>query len=247
MIIVNADDWGHDTLTTDRTRDCVRLGTVSAVSAMVWMTDSKRAALIAGQEGIDASLHLNLTSPFSAPLVPSRVKQQQEKIARYLRSSRFAPAMYHPGLKRSFEYVVAAQIDEYERLYGVRPCRIDGHHHMHLSANVLVGKLLPKGTVVRRSFTFRTGEKSLVNRGFRKLVNAMLARRHQLTDFFFALPPMDDTRMQAILRLAANSVVELECHPVNSDEYAFLTSGGISRFSEPVELSSFARQFSFGS
>jgi chitin disaccharide deacetylase len=244
-LIVNADDWGRDALTTDRTRECVRQGTVSSVSAMVWMADSQRSAAIAQVEAIDTGLHLNLTTSFTATDVPERMREHQQKIARYLRSSRFASAIYHPGLRLSFEYVVAAQIDEYERLYELRPFRIDGHHHMHLSANVLMAKLLPEGTVVRRSFSFRPGEKSLANRTFRRLVNATLARRHRLADLLFALPPMETTRVQAILRLAATSVVEVECHPVNSDEYAFLTSRGIVQSSEPVELSSFARQFSF--
>jgi predicted glycoside hydrolase/deacetylase ChbG (UPF0249 family) len=244
VIIVNADDWGRDTLTTDRTRECVRQGTVSSVSAMVWMADSERSAAIAQQEVIDAGLHLNLTSSFTAADVPVGVREHQEKVGRYLRSSRFASAIYHPGLRQSFEYVIAAQIEQYESLYGARPFRIDGHHHMHLSANVLMGNLLPEGTVVRRSFSFRPGEKSIANRAFRRLVNSIIARRHRLTDLFFSLPPIEATRLQAILRLGASSVVELECHPVNSDEYAFLTSGGISRCSDAVELSSFARHFS---
>lgn len=207
------------------------------------MADSERSAAIAQEEAVDAGLHLNLTLAFSATDVPAQVCKHQQTVARYLGSWRFASAIYHPGLRKSFEYVVASQFDEYERLYGRRPVRIDGHHHMHLSANVLIDKLLPAGAVVRRSFSFRPGEKNLANRGFRRMVNAMLARRHQVADLFFALPPMQTERLQSILHLAANSVVELECHPVNSDEYAFLASGGISHCSEPVQLSSFARAF----
>jgi hypothetical protein len=43
--------------------------------------------------------------------------------------------------------------------------------------------------------------------------------------------------------LAAELVVEVETHPVNSDEYAFLTSGGLSEWSGSVEFSSFSRCF----
>lgn len=244
---MNADDWGRDVLTTERALDCVRRGTVSSVSAMVWMSDSERSAGIVREEAIDAGLHLNLTSAFTAADVPAKVREHQERVGSYLRYWRHASAMYHPALRQSFEYAVAAQLDQYERLYGVRPFRIDGHHHMHLSLNVLIGKLLPEGAVVRPSFSFRPGEKSIANRGFRTFVNAMLARRHRLVDALFALPPMDELRLQSILRLRGNSVVELECHPVNSDEYAFLTSGGISRCNRAVELSSFAQYFSFTS
>ena len=45
--------------------------------------------------------------------------------------------VYHPGLASSFEYVVKAQLEEYERLYGAPANRVDGHHHMHLCANVV--------------------------------------------------------------------------------------------------------------
>ena len=52
-------------------------------------------------------------------------------------------------------YVVKAQLEEFERLYGRAPNRIDGHHHAHLCANVVLAGLLPAGTIVRRNFSFR--------------------------------------------------------------------------------------------
>ena len=108
------------------------------MSAMVFMEDSERGAALAGEQGIDAGLHLNFTTPFSACGVPSTLGDHQRRLARYLRRHRFAPTVFHPGLTRSFEYVVSAQLDEFRRLYGAEPDRIDGHHHMHLCANVLV-------------------------------------------------------------------------------------------------------------
>src|SRR5947199_391206 len=77
---------------------------------------------------------------------------------------RLAPVVFHPGLVRSFEYVVAAQRQEFSRLYRAEPERVDGHHHMHLCANVLLGGLLPRGTLVRRNFSFQRGERSFFNR-----------------------------------------------------------------------------------
>lgn len=72
-LIVNADDWGRDLETTDRTLDCILRGAVSSVSAMVFMQDSERAAILALQRGVDAGLHLNFTSRFSAPQCPPRL------------------------------------------------------------------------------------------------------------------------------------------------------------------------------
>jgi predicted glycoside hydrolase/deacetylase ChbG (UPF0249 family) len=138
---------------------------------------------------------------------------------------------------------VSAQLEEFRRLYHREPIRIDGHHHMHLCANVLIGRLIPKGTIVRRSFSFRREEKGLANRSWRKVVDSLLAQRHRLTDFFFSLPPMTPSRLRAVVSLASKSVVELETHPVNADEYAFLISGGIRQSSDTVEFSSFSRYF----
>src|SRR5204863_4002166 len=63
-LIVNADDWGRDTHTTACILDCITRGTVTAVSAMVFMEDSERAAAEARQHSVDAGLHLNFTTPF---------------------------------------------------------------------------------------------------------------------------------------------------------------------------------------
>src|SRR5216683_5350061 len=150
-LIVNADDWGRDHETTERIFECIRRGTVSSVSAMVFMEDSERAAALAMERGVDAGLHLNFTTPFSARQCPPSLAGRQQDLARYLLRYRLAQVVFHPGLMRSFEYVLAIQLDEFRRLYGAAPDRLDGHHHMHLCANVLFGRLLPVGTIARRS------------------------------------------------------------------------------------------------
>ena len=230
-LIINADDWGRDHETTDRTLECILRGTVSSVSAMVFMADSERAAEIALKRGIDAGLHLNFTTPFSAPNCPARLVQRQRELAAYLRRHRFAMVVFHPGLSRSFKYVIAAQLEEFSRLYGAAPGRLDGHHHMHLCANVLLGRLLPRGTIVRRNFSFQPGEKTFSNRLYRKVVDRMLARRHRLTDFFFSLEPLEPSgRLRRIFSLARQFVVEVETHPVNPEEHRFLAGGEMSRW-----------------
>jgi hypothetical protein len=229
-LIVNADDWGRDRNTTDRISECSARGSVSSVSAMVFMEDSERAAAQSMERGIDAGLHLNFTTPFSMRSCPPALAQHHQRIASRLLRHRLAQVIFYPGLRASFEYVVAAQIEEYCRLYGSKPARVDGHHHMHLCANVLWMKLLPSGTVARRNFSFQPGEKDLGNRLYRKAVDHRLARRHHLVDFLFSLPPLEPaTRVQRIFSLAHDSVVELETHPVNPEEYRFLCGGEIYR------------------
>lgn len=246
-LIVNADDWGRDRQTTDQTLDCLHCGGVCAVSAMVFMEDSERAAIIARDFGVDSGLHLNLTTAFSGRGCSSRLRECQEKIARYLLRHRLAQTLFHPGLTKEFEYVVKTQLDEFVRLYGVAPRRLDGHHHMHLCANVMLQRLLPPNSIVRRNFSFEAGEKSLLNRGYRGCIDRMLKRRHRMTDYFFSLPPLQpETRLLRIAMLARDWVVEVEAHPVNPSEYQFLTQGGVAQFAEGVRVTSVKACFGEG-
>jgi hypothetical protein len=237
LLIVNADDWGLERQITDRIVECIQGGAVSSVSAMVFMADSERAAAMARERKIDAGLHLNLTTPFSAPYCPTKLIEHQQRISRYLRRHRYSQVVFHPGLVRSFKYVVSAQCEEYQRLYGAKPQRLDGHKHMHLCANVLLGGLLPRGTIVRRNFSFLPGEKSWGNRFYRKVVDRLLARRHRLTDFFFSLPPLEPPeRLHRIFSMGRQFVVEVETHPVKPEEYRFLQGGEIFRWTEDCRI-----------
>jgi chitin disaccharide deacetylase len=237
LLIINADDWGRDRETTDRIFDCVARGTVSSASAMVFMEDSERAATISKERNVDAGLHINFTTPFSAPNAPALLKERQGKIAAYLLRRRLNQTIFNPGLAGAFKYVMAAQVEEYCRLYGAKPERLDGHHHMHLCANVLLARLLPPETIVRRNFSFQAGEKSALNRLYRGVIDKRLARRHRLTDFLFSLLPLEPPgRLERIRSLARKFAVEVETHPVNSDEYEFLTGGQAARWAEYVQI-----------
>src|SRR5437016_12533100 len=59
-LIINADDWGRDAQTTDRTFECFQHRVLSSASGMVFMEDSARAASIATEQDLDIGLHLNL-------------------------------------------------------------------------------------------------------------------------------------------------------------------------------------------
>lgn len=197
---------------------------------MVFMRDSERSAQFALQQGLDAGLHLNFTTPFAAAQCRPRLIEHQETIGRFLKSHRLAPVLYHPGLAASFEYVVKAQLEQYEELYGAPANRVDGHHHMHLCANVLRQRLLPTGTIVRRNLSFAPGEKGLANRLYRRLVDCRLARRHRMADFFFNLHPLEPSvRLKRIFELGLHFSLEIETHPIMDAEYKFLMCGDIKR------------------
>jgi chitin disaccharide deacetylase len=137
--------------------------------------------------------------------------------------------------------VVASQIDEYRRVYRCDSLRMDGHHHMHLCANVLLARLLPAGAIVRRNFTFLPGEKGIFNRMYRRMVDSRLRKRHQICDYLFNLVPLQPSdRLRRIFSLAQHSIVEVETHPVNADEYRFLMDGEASRLVDDVQV---ARHF----
>jgi chitin disaccharide deacetylase len=240
-LIINADDWGRDRPTTEPILSCAMKGTVSSVSAMVFMEDSERAAAIAAERGIDAGLHLNFTTPLTAPNCPAKLKDQQLELGGYLRRHALARVVFHPGLAGAFEYVVAAQIEEFRRIYGADPSRIDGHHHQHLCANVLFAGLLPEGTLVRRNFSFQPGEKSFVNRFYRRSMDRLLSRKHQLVDGLFSLLPLlPVSRLQQIVARARYQVIELETHPINPEERSFLFGEGIFQLIGDIPI---ARRF----
>jgi chitin disaccharide deacetylase len=245
LLIVNADDWGLDRETTDLIFQCALRKTVSSVSAMVFMEDSERAATMAQEHGIDAGLHLNLTAPFSASKCPARLAERQREIIECVRRHSFARVVFHPWMARTFEYVVKAQIEAFQRLYGAGPERIDGHHHMHLCSNVVFGGLLPPGIMVRRNFSFLPGEKSLWNRFYRKFVDSALAKRHRIADYFFPLPPLAPrSRLERIFSLANAHIVEMETHPARPGEFAFLMGDEILRLTQNVKL---ARRYAIDS
>lgn len=228
FLMINGDDWGETVETTDKILDCVALGTVTSVSALVFMADSERAAELARERQIDAGLHMNFVSPNSGSSLPARLSDHLDRTSRYLLRNRFAPALFNPLLIGSFEYLMSRQLDEYRRIYGKDPLRVDGHHHMHLSANVLLQGLLPPRTVVRRNFCFEPRERSVWNRYYRSTVDYHVSRKHRLADFFFSMAPLQPkSRLQKIYSLARGHVVEIETHPVHADEYHYLAKGGI--------------------
>lgn len=223
MLIINADDLGRDAVTTDAILACYGRQRISSTSAMVFMVDSTRAADLALASGIEVGLHINLSEQFSGPSVPTRLVEAHRRICRFLKASKYGLIVYHPWLRKAFRHVFEAQYAEFVRLYGREPAHFDGHQHMHLATNMLLQRVIPAGTRVRRSFSFGAGEKSVVNRLYRSAVDCCLARRHQLTDYFFSLAQhMTPDSFQRIVALAEGASVELMTHPAKPDEYAYL-------------------------
>ncbi len=234
MLLVNADDWGRSVEETDAAHRCWKSGTVTQVSAMMFMADSERAAEIALGDEIPAGLHLNLTEPFSGH-VGNTLEKHQGRVARFLKSSKLAQLVYNPLISESLNYTLQAQWEEFSRHYGRPPARIDGHLHMHLCANLLFSRAIPEQSAVRRNFSFGPGEKNLLNRTFRRISDRWLSQRYRLTDYFFALSQnLSMERLAKIVALSVDHEVELMTHPIMEEEFRFLMSDAFATLTKPV-------------
>lgn len=225
MLIINADDYGCSPAETDVALKCFREGRITSATAMVFMADSIRAAELARGTGFDLGLHLNLSQAFTGEVNDPVLREYHDRVVRFITSSKYSVCLYNPALRQQFRYVFRAQYDEFVRLYGRRPSHIDGHHHAHLCTNMLLDGIIPAEEKVRRSFSFRPGEKDALNRAYRRVVDWSLARKYRLTDFFFSLQQsLQNNRLSRVFELSKTKAVELMTHPVNATEYAYLMS-----------------------
>jgi chitin disaccharide deacetylase len=240
MMIINADDFGRSLEVTDLTMQCFRIGRISSATAMVFMDDSERASRLANDAALPTGLHLNLTEQFSGSCLPKGLAEAQLAVSRFLRRSRFSSLMPNPSLCEKFRRLVSAQVCEFERIYGRAPTHIDGHHHQHLCANVLLQGLIPGGTRLRPSFHFWPGEKSALNRAYRAALNAWLSRRYRTPRFFFALAECGArSRLERVFDLASTTSVEMMIHAADPQDYTLLTSEALGNLLALVKVGTY--------
>jgi predicted glycoside hydrolase/deacetylase ChbG (UPF0249 family) len=242
MLIVNADDWGRSVAETDAALTCFRKRRITSVSAMVFMEDSERAAKLAKKYQLDdVGLHLNFSEEFTDKSCCETLKEHHRRIIRFLKGNKYAQLLYNPFLRKAFAYCYHAQVKEFVRLFEKSPSHIDGHHHMHLCANLLLSKVIPSGMKLRRNFCFWPGEKSLLNRAYRGLVDCWLARRHRLPDYFFDLTQcIQENKLERVIALAKSNDVELMTHPVVKAEADYLLSDEYRLMLERLEAGDYA-------
>ncbi len=241
MLIVNADDWGRSAGETDAAFRCYQRGRITSVSAMVFMKDSERAAEVANANGLEVGLHLNFSEPFSDGRCPESLTERHRRIAGFLKQNKYAHLLYNPSLRKEFAYSYNAQAEEFMRLFAKAPSHIDGHHHMHLCANLLLSKAIPAGMKMRRNFSFWPGEKSWLNRTYRTLVDCWLQRKYRLPDYFFDLTQsIRGKKMDRIIALARLSKVEVMTHPMHQFESDYLMSDQFQALVGGLEIGSYA-------
>jgi predicted glycoside hydrolase/deacetylase ChbG (UPF0249 family) len=241
MIIINADDWGRSSAETDAALFCFRAGRITSVSAMMFMEDSARAAGLALSEGMDVGLHLNFCQRFTGIDEGGPLRRDHDRIVRFATLGRYSRWVYNPALRKQFRAVYQAQVEEYLRLYGKPPSHIDGHRHLHLCMNMILDGILPENAKIRRNFFFWPGERDLMNRTCRKLLDRALSGRYRLTDYFFALSQcFEGDRMARVAELARVATVELMTHPGSASEYAYLMGGDHLKMLQTLDLGDFA-------
>ena len=94
---------------------------------------------------------------------------------------------------------------------------------------------------MRRNFSFSASEKSIANRAYRAAVDAWLARRYVLTDYFFDLSQsLNGNKIWRVVSLARATNVELMTHPAVQREADYLQSEQFGSLLRDVTLGSYA-------
>jgi predicted glycoside hydrolase/deacetylase ChbG (UPF0249 family) len=242
LLIVNADDWGYDKEATDAIADTFDCGGLTSTTAMVFMADSDRAAEQSlSRPRLGVGLHLNLVEEFSDPATPTAVRDRQRRFIEHFRLLRVRRWVYDPRIRHEVNQIVADQFRRFYELYGRAPTHLDGHHHCHLAANVLLSPAVPRGMKVRNALSdaHRSNPLSDVLRAAR---DRLLTRRFATTDHFLSVrsvwPPFGGALSR--LELARTASVEVMVHPSFADEYPELTSEPWRTALAGVRLGSFA-------
>lgn len=242
MLITNADDWGRSRAETDAPLRCYQGGRITSVSAMVFMADSERAAELAKENELDVGLHLNFTEPFTGKNYPAKLGECHGRTVRYLMGNKYAQLVYNPLLRKEFAYSFEAQVEEFTRRFEKPPSHVDGHHHMHLCANLLLSQLIPTEMKVRRNFSFWPGEKSWFNRAYRRVVDRWLGRKYRLTDYFFDLTQcIQEKKLGRVVALAESGNVELMTHPIVPREADYLMSDEFEAMLQRLNVGDYAK------
>lgn len=228
LLIVNADDLGLDVATTDSILRCFQAGRVSSASALVGMSDSRRAAMLARECNMPVRLHLNLTEPFTDPSVPADVRERQATLVRHFGQSRIAFWICNPLRQAVIEACLRDQLRAFEQLYGEMPRGVDGHQHVHTCLNVLMARPLGDIPAMRATFNLPPDDRTIPRRLARGLINGMVRVRFKSTQRFTYLRKgnafRSATELAGIAARAQTESVELMTHPGIEDEANLLLS-----------------------
>ena len=231
LLVVNADDWGGFREGTDAIESCFAIGAISSTTAMVHMADSLRAAELARDRDRPTGLHLNLTQPYDAAIVPAAVRERQLRLcahfaALHRRRWTLSP---DPRVHRLVADGIRDQLEEFRERYEREPTHVDSHHHVHVCPDVFLSRALTRGTRVRQALSFAPGAR---RRGAAGLARAakqrLLARRFLTTERFWCAGELSDgdgaVPIADAAAYAAAHPIEIMVHPSFESDIAVLRS-----------------------
>jgi predicted glycoside hydrolase/deacetylase ChbG (UPF0249 family) len=244
MLIVNADDWGIDTPTTDAIAECFAAGLVTSATAMVFMADSQRAAAVARAIGLPIGLHLNLSEPFTAADVPPTAQRAHATVTRRFdaRARRWRRWIPDPLVRGMVEGETASQLAAFGDLYGRRPTHVDGHKHVQVSPTVASTPAL-SGLMLRPAFTDPPNGRRVL-RLARRARHRLLLASHGGADRLLSLQSMSEDllagRRPAALDGLGGEIVEVMAHPGLPDERSLLETAAWADALRSEPLGSYA-------
>ena len=230
LLIVNADDWGGFRAGTNAIETCFAEGVISSSTAMVHMTDSRRAAEIALDRRRPIGLHLNLTQPFDGPDIPVAARERQRRLCRHF--ARLGPRRWilspDPRIHTLVADAIRDQLEQFRDLYEREPTHIDSHHHVHVCPDVFLSRALPRGSRVRQTLSpspsAARGLKTLAGRAKHRT----LGRRFLTTSRLWVareLSPADGAvAIATAVAFARAEAVEIVAHPSFEGELRVLRS-----------------------
>ena len=227
MLIVNADDWGLRPEVTDAILDCWRAGAITSASAMVHMEDSGRAFELAASEDLSLGLHLNLTTPFTAPDAPAARRRRQERAVAYFAGPQRRRLLFDPRVRGLIDSCVADQLEAFAES-GVRgTSHADGHQHVQICPTVLLSRSLSPLVTLRCAQSFPGARRSVAKRAYRGAVNLVVRRRFRSVPFLSLRDLHPALGGAGLDRLAAQAHLrdtEVMVHPAWEDERQVLLS-----------------------
>jgi predicted glycoside hydrolase/deacetylase ChbG (UPF0249 family) len=222
LLIVNADDFGHDREATDLTIACFAAGQISSATAMVQMADSRRAAELALERDLPTGLHLNFTEPFSAAEVPAPARERQLLACRVFGDGglRLRAWTYDPRIASRVEDAIRDQLEQFRALFGREPTHVDGHNHVQVCPNVARAQALT-GFKLRNALWSWPSSRTAMGLA-RALRRALTARRFPTTRYFLDIAELyrrdSPAELAARLEVAREASVEVMAHPAFGHE-----------------------------
>lgn len=216
LLIVNADDFGHDREATDLTVACFGAEQISSATTMMHMTDSRRAAELGLEHDLPTGLHLNFTEPFDGAEVPAPVRERQLQACRIFGDGglRLRSWTYDPRISGQVEDAIRDQLGQFRTLFGRAPTHVDGHNHVQVCPNVARAKAL-KGLKMRNALWSWPSTRSAM--GVARAARRGLTARRLPTPRYFLdiaeLHQLSPPDLTARLALADKTSVEVMAHP----------------------------------